>query len=490
MRSSNWTYKTAGQLAAALAAKEVSAVELAREAIDRIEACEPKINAVCVRDFAAAAEAARRADARLAAGERGPLLGVPMTVKESFNLSGTPTTWGFAEHRNFIAAEDALAVQRLKAAGAVILGKTNVPVALADWQSYNDIYGVTNNPFDLSRSPGGSSGGSSAALAAGYGALSIGSDIGGSLRVPAHFCGIFAHKPTYALVPYRGHAFPGVSPLPGSVDLSVIGPMARSADDLEALLDVIAAPDELEEGVGYRLQLPPPRHARLADFRVLALDAHPLTPTEDCVRSAIGELASGLEKAGAAVARASDLLPDLTSGARLYMRLLMATMAARFPAEAHERLRKAAAALDPADTSLRAERLRGAVASFREWSADSDRRKGLRARWRALFKAFDAVVCPVTPTPAFPHDHSPDQEERRHMINGEPNAYLDNLLWPGVATLPGLPATAAPIGRSPEGLPIGAQIIGPWLEDRTPIQLARLIEREFGGFEPPKAFAV
>ena len=489
MRTSDWTYKTAGQLSEALMARKVSAVELAREAIGRIEACEPKINAVCVRDFTAAAEAARRADARLAAGERGPLLGVPMTIKESFNLAGTPTTWGLLEHRNFVAAEDALAVQRLKAAGAVILGKTNVPVALADWQSYNDIYGVTNNPHDLSRSPGGSSGGSSAALAVGYGALSIGSDIGGSLRVPAHFCGIFAHKPTFALAPPRGHSFPGAPPLPGSIDLSVIGPMARSAGDLEVLLEAIVAPDDLEDGVGYRLELPPARHARLADFRVLALDAHPLTATEACVRSAIGELASGLEKAGAAVVRASELLPDMTSGARLYMRLLMATLAARFPAEAQQRLRTAAAALDPSDASLGAERLRGAAASFREWTADNARRIGARARWRALFATFDAVICPVTPTPAFPHDHSPDQEKRRLMINGEPHAYLDSLLWPGVATLPGLPATALPIGRSPEGLPIGAQIIGPWLEDRTPLQLARLIEREFGGFGPPKAFA-
>ena len=228
-----------------------------------------------------------------------------------------------------------------------------MPAALADWQSYNDIYGVTNNPHDLSRSPGGSSGGSSAALAVGYGALSIGSDIGGSLRVPAHFCGIFAHKPTFALAPPRGHSFPGAPPLPGSIDLSVIGPMARSASDLEVLLEAIVAPDDLEDGVGYRLELPPARHTRLADFRVLALDAHPLTATEACVRSTIGELASGLEKAGATVVRASELLPDMTSGARLYMRLLMATLAARFPAEAQERLRSAAAALDPCGREFR-----------------------------------------------------------------------------------------------------------------------------------------
>src|SRR5271156_6062409 len=195
MTPSHWTYASAAEMAVALVAKSVSSVELAEAAIARIEAVDAEINAVCVRDFDRALDAARAADARLADGQRGPLLGVPMTIKESFNLAGTPTTWGFPEAREFLPEEDALAVQRVKAAGAVILGKTNVPHALGDWQSYNEIYGVTKNPYDLGRSPGGSSGGSSAALAVGYGALSLGSDIAGSLRVPAHFCGVLAHKP-------------------------------------------------------------------------------------------------------------------------------------------------------------------------------------------------------------------------------------------------------------------------------------------------------
>jgi amidase len=370
----------------------------------------------------------------------------------------------------------------------VILAKTNVPVNLGDWQSYNTIYGVTNNPYDLGRSPGGSSGGSSAALAAGYGALSMGSDIGGSLRVPAHFCGIFAHKPTYGLAPPRGHLPPGVPALPGGIDLSVIGPMARCADDIDALLGVMAGPDDLEDGVGYRVALPPSRHAGFTEFRVLVLDAHPLTATEACVADAIDRLAAGLERAGVTVARGSDLLPDIVAASRLYSRLLNAAFSARYPEEEHAKLRAAAATLDPGDQSPAADRLRGAAMSYREWAADNGKRMALRERWRALFRAFDAVVCPVTPTPAFPHDHSPDQEERRILINGVSYPYLDNMTWAGVATLPGLPATALPIGMSPEGLPIGAQIIGPWLEDRTPIHLARLIEREFGGFRPPPAF--
>src|SRR5271163_3115964 len=214
MTPSHWTYASAAEMAVALVAKSVSSVELAEAAIARIEAVDAEINAVCVRDFDRALDAARAADARLADGQRGPLLGVPMTIKESFNLAGTPTTWGYVDAKDFNPDEDALAVQRIKVAGAVILGKTNVPVSLGDWQSYNDVYGVTRNPYDLGRSPGGSSGGSSAALAAGYGALSLGSDIGGSLRVQAFHCGVYAHKPTFALVPMRGHTPPPFPPAP------------------------------------------------------------------------------------------------------------------------------------------------------------------------------------------------------------------------------------------------------------------------------------
>src|SRR5690349_1179914 len=221
---------------------------------------------------------ARAQDRAIAKRKAGPLAGIPITVKESYNVAGLATTGGFTAQKNFIAAEDALAVARVKAAGAVVLGKTNVPVGLADWQSYNDIYGVTGNPFDPARTPGGSSGGSSAALAAGYGPLSLGSDIGGSLRSPAHFCGVYAHKPTYALVPSRGHTPPPFPPLPFDRDLAVIGPMARSAGDLSDLLDVIAGPDELEAGRGYRLALPAARHAGIKGYRVLVLDTHPMMP--------------------------------------------------------------------------------------------------------------------------------------------------------------------------------------------------------------------
>ena len=274
--------------------------------------------------------------------------------------------------------------------------------------------------------------------------------------------------------------------MPGSVDLSVIGPMARCADDLEPLLHSIAGPDPLDDGVAYRLALPSPRHDDIAGFRALVIDRHPLVDTEACVSEALETLAEGLSGAGAKVSRQSEALPDLSLVSRVYNRLLLATFASRWPEEAHAKLRAGAAALSPDDDSPRAERLRGAALSFRDWFAENAKRNGVRARWRALFGEFDAVICPVTPTPAFPHDHSPDQEARILKINGKDTPYMSNVIWAGLATLPGLPATALPIGVSPEGLPIGAQIIGPWLEDRTPIHLARLIEREFGGFRAPK----
>lgn len=489
MADTGWTYRSARELARALAAKKVSALELAQEAIARIERHDDAINAICVRDFERALEAARASDAARAKGAAGPLAGIPMTVKESYNVAGLPTTWGFVQQKDFVPKEDALAVARAKAAGAVVLGKTNVPVGLADWQSYNELYGTTNNPFDLGRTPGGSSGGSSAALAAGYGALSLGSDIGGSLRSPAHYCGVYAHKPTWALVPARGHTPPPLPPLPYARDLAVVGPMSRSAGDLADLLEVIAEPDPLEAGRGYRLALPAARHASIGDFRILVLDTHPLLPAAASVRAAIDGLAGRLAKSGAKVARESALLPDLGDSTRLYMRLLFSVITAGFPPEAYEAMKAAAAKLDPKDSSLPAERLRGGVMSQRDWLMSDARRAGLRAQWRALFQEFDAVICPVMPTPAYPHDHSPDQEKRRIAVDGKEYCYVDQLVWPGVATCPGLPATSIPLGLSPEGLPVGAQIVGPWLEDRTPLKLAELIEQAWGGFRAPPLFA-
>jgi amidase len=488
LAASQWSFATAVETAKALATKEVSAVELAQHAIERIERHDGKINAICVRDFDRALEAARDADERLVRGERKPLLGLPLTVKESYNVAGLPTTWGYPAQKDFIATEDALSISRVREAGGVILGKTNVPLGLGDWQSYNDIYGTTNNPFDLGRTPGGSSGGSSAALAAGYGPLSLGSDIGGSLRAPAFHCGVYAHKPTYGLVAPRGHTPPPLPPILIDRDLAVIGPMARSAADLTLLLDVIAGPDPLEAGKAYRLELPAPRHTNLKDFRVLVIATDPVMPTDRAVRGAIETLADNLDKAGVNVTRESPLLPDFATSTRLYMRMLLSFLGGTFPQEIYDRAKEAVAKLPPSANSLAVERLRGLVLSHRDWVIADGMRARLRAQWRELFKSFDAVICPIMPTPAFPHDHSPDQELRRFKIDGIDHVYTDQLAWPGVATLPGLPSTAIPLGLA-DGLPVGVQIVGPSLEDRTPLKLAELIERAFGGFVPPPMFA-
>ena len=410
-----------------------------------------------------------------------------MAVKESFDVAGLPTTWGLPAFKDWKPAEDALAVARVKAAGAVILGKTNVPLLLGDWQSYNDIYGTTNNPWDLSRSPGGSSGGSSAALAAGFGPLSLGSDIGGSLRVPAHFCGVYAHKPTVNVVPPRGHRVAGA--VQREADLAVVGPMARSAADLALALDVIAGPDELRAGIAYRLTLPPPRHAELKAYRVLVIDNHPLLPTASSVRGALQSLGQRLAKAGVKIGYENPLLPDLAESARLYMRLLMAALSERWPLEQYNEMRVAAETVKPDDNSLAAERIRGAVLSYRDWAQADAARIKLQRQWSALFREWDVVLCPPMPTPAFPHDHSTPVSARRIEIDGKPHSYFDQLVWAEPATTPGLPATAAPIGLSEAGLPIGVQIIGPYLEDRTTIGFAELMEREFGGFIPPPGYA-
>jgi amidase len=483
----SWDYRTTQELVAALQARKISAIELTDHVIARIEALDPNINAVVVRDFDRGRAAAKTADAALSRGEQRPLLGIPMVIKESFDVVGLPTTWGIPAFRDYMPKNDALAVTRVKAAGAVILGKTNVPLMNADWQSYNDIYGTTNNPWDLGSSPGGSSGGSSAALAAGFGPLSLGSDIGGSLRCPAHYCGVYAHKPTLNLVPMRGHAIEGATPYVD--DLGVIGPMARSAADLALTLEVTAGPDEAHAGIAYRLALPAPRHEELRAYRVLVIDDHPLLPTTASVRAALNRLAQRLVKSGVEVAHASPLVPDLAVSARLFTRLLVAPLAEKWPPELYKQAQAAAAKLKPDDNSLAAESSRGAVMSYRDWAQATAARIKLQQQWHELFREWDVVLCPPMPTPAFPHDHSTPISRRKIEIDGMEYSYFDQLVWPGVATVPGLPATAAPIEISENGLPIGVQIVGPYLEDRTPIFFAELIEREFGGFVPPPACA-
>jgi amidase len=479
----DFSYRFAADLLKDLANRRVSSRELVDAAIARIEALDPKINAVVVRDFDRARQAADAADAALAKGERHPLLGLPMTVKEQFYITGLPTTWGDPKSKDNRASIDALVVERLKAAGAVILGKTNLPIHARDWQSYNDVYGTTNNPWDLGRTPGGSSGGSAAALAAGYVPLELGSDIGGSLRCPAHFCGVFSHKPTLDLIPQRSTA-PQVPIIPVRGDLAVYGPMARSAADLALELSVVAGPDEVTEGVGYKLALPPPRHDKLGDYRVLLVDKHPLGPTASSITGALNHLADRLAAKGCTVLRESAKLPDLAVTGRIYRQLLSAYFSVDIPPETRERAEAMAKTMAPDDPSYLAAAVRGITMSHQDWIRASRTRTGLRARWLMLFQDVDVVLCPPMPTVAFARDHSP-QFSRKLDIDGATVPYNDQTIWAGPATLNGLPATTMPIDRTAEGLPIGVQIVGNFLEDRTTIAFAGMVEREFGGFTPP-----
>lgn len=451
------SHASAGELVEALVRRDVSALELFDAAVERIEDRDGAINAVVVHDFDRAREAALAADVALARGERRPLLGLPMTVKESHNVAGLPTTWGFEEAKSFKANVDSVGVQRLKTAGAVILGKTNIPVSLSDWQSVNPVYGRTSNPWDLTRTPGGSSGGAAAALASGMIPLEFGSDIGGSIRVPAAFCGVYGHKPSYNLVPQRGHAPPGFDG--GDTPIAVLGPLATTAEDLQLALDVLAGPVG-DEATGYLLDLPVPRHAELADYRILILDSHPLAALDREVKHALTELANHLDRQGAKVTRRSDLLPDLARSHEIYMGILGATMSRGGPP-------------------------RPDIISAHAWMDLLDAQTFVRRQWAELFKTFDVVLAPVFGTSAFPHVEEADPAKRTLTINGKPTSYFDQLAWAGMATLGHLPATAAPIGRGASGLPIGVQIIGPYLEDRTTIDFARLLEREFG--RPPRA---
>ncbi len=481
-------YLTVKELVALLRQRKITSEALVEHAISRIEAMDGKTNVIVVRDFEKAREAARLADRALDEGVELPLLGIPMTVKESFNVEGLETTWGIEQAKGNIAAQDAVMVQRLKDAGAIILGKTNVSYLLIDWQAANPVYGVANNPWDLTRTPGGSSGGSAAALAAGYTPLELGSDIGGSLRMPASFCGVYSLKPTYNLLPSRGHTHPveKVLSIGARVDFSVAGPLARSADDLDIALDVLAGPDDVK-AKAYKLELPEARHDDLKDYRVLMLDEHPLAPTSDDIRKKVQGLAEKLKNAGCQVSTASALLPDLSLVGRTYLKMLMSFFSANLPDEVYARELERAKNPNEADDSIEGSMLQGTTLSHRNWVRTDRIRTGIIDQFHSFFEEFDVILCPVSPTVAFPHDHS-RVTERKLTVNGNEIPYLHQSMWISIATLTGFPATTIPIGVDEDGLPIGAQIIGPYLEDRTTIRFASLIEAEFGGFTHPAGY--
>jgi amidase len=477
-------FSTASELARLIQRKQVSSLELTQHYIERIERFDSTLNAVVVRDFERALEAAKAADQFLARGRTaGALHGVPMTIKESFDVGGLPTTWGVPARRNNIAQKDAAVVERLKAAGALFLGKTNVPLNLADWQTYNDIYGTTNNPWDRERSPGGSSGGAAAALAAGLTGLEFGSDIGGSIRNPSHFSGVYGHKPTYGIVPTSGHSPFGVV---SAQDLNVVGPMARSAEDLSLALDVVAGPDRFESS-GWKLALPPPKVRALRGLRVA------LWPSEQAVPTA-GEISDRVQQVGEVLARAGAVVsdrarPDIPPREihRTYLSLLPSSGLVNLPDDYYSTTQRWAAALDRNDESPLAWVTRARVLDHRTWSDYNEARTNFRLRWREFFENWDVLICPIFATTAFKHDQRP-KLDRTLAVDAAQTRHYEQYFWFGLATVAYLPSTAFPSGLSATGLPIGLQIIGPEYGDRTTIEVARLIAQELGGFRAPAGF--
>ncbi|MBT3534763.1 MAG: amidase, partial [Rhodospirillaceae bacterium] len=435
-------FESAGALAQKIRDKEISARELTDYYIDRIERLDGPVNAVPVRDFDRARGAADAADQAQAAGQSlGALHGVPMTIKESYNIAGLPTTWGRPELHDNLAAEDSEVVKRFKGAGAHFLGKTNVPINLADFQSYNEVYGTTNNPWDGTRTPGGSSGGSAASLAAGFCGLDSGSDIGGSIRNPAHFCGVYGHKPTWGIVPTQGHALPGSLAPP---DIAVVGPLARSAQDLSLAMDIVAGANPLN-APGWKLDLPRPEKTSLSDYRVAIWPDDEAAPVSTDISGRVQSLGDQLSRLGAKVSDTARPDFDIDTSRQAYAYMLNGIMTARLPDEEFAQLQKHAESLAADDFSNSAVLARAGVQHHKDWLNWNNQREGLRLSWRRFFDDWDILICPQTATTAFPQDQS-DIRKRRITVDNQSQEYFQQLYWAGLTTVSYLPSTVFPTG--------------------------------------------
>ena len=481
-----WAHAGAARLAAALGAGEVSSRELLELYLARIDAADPALNAVVTLDAERAQRLAGEADDAAAHGRTtGPLHGLPITIKDTIETEGIRTTAGAPWLAAHVPDRDATAVARLKAAGAIVFGKTNCPLYGGDAQSHNPVFGTTGNPWATDRSPGGSSGGSAAALAAGQTALELGSDIGGSVRNPAHYCGVYGHKPSFGIIPTRGH----IPPPPGAlspVDLAVVGPLGRAAEDLALALDVLAGPDEADSAA-WRLALPPPRGRALGEYRVAVWSADEACPIDGAVADVLSDAVDALAGAGATID--SRLRPNVTlaEAHRTYQRLLYAATTAGLANRVYSTLAARAADLQPDDDRRSARYLRDGTARHREWLAADEERARYRLRWHEFFRDCDILLCPTVPTTAIGHDHA-NIDARTITVDGEARDYWDQIIWPGMASMAGLPATVAPVGRASDGLPVGIQIMGPYLEDASTIDFARRLAEVVGGYEAPPAF--
>lgn len=484
-------YSTVVDMRQALRARQVSATELLQVHLERIARLDTPLNSLVVKAFERAADEAAESDRRLAAGEARPLEGVPITVKEAINVRGLPTTVGDPACSGFVSAHDARSVQRLRDAGAIVIGKTNVPPEMADWQAANPVYGRTNNPWDLSRTCGGSSGGG-AAVAAGLSAMDLGSDIGGSVRVPAAFCGVYGLRGSETLIPRSGQ-YP-IPPTPnwGAV-LGAQGPLARSAQDIELVARVMSGPDAGED-VAWRLELPPPRCESLAGARIAVLEGPDWAPVDEELLAARDAVIAALGRAGAKVQRAQpEGTGDWRGHMRLYLNLLHYMMSPRW-SDADRRARIATIRSCSGDefTDAQVEGLTCSGAQVFVWHLARER---VRQAWRDFFRDWDALLSPAFHTLAFEHRAydgpalGAAATHWRVRVGTHEVPYQRGLFYPHVSTLAGQPALACPVGTSRAGLPLAVQLVGPYLEDWTLTRIAALLAREIGGFTPPPAFA-
>lgn len=472
-------FGTATQAVAALRRGAISSRELTAHVFARIKKHNPALNCFVTLTEGQAMARAKQADAALARKKPlGTLHGLPIVIKDTFATAGVRTTSGSKSLENYTPQDDAAVVARLRAAGAVIVGKTNAPEFAADWQSYNEVAGTSNNPWDLERTPGGSTGGGAAAVAAGLAFLEIGSDIAGSIRIPAHFCGVYGHKPTWGVVPLRGHIPPPPGVPAATPELPVAGPLTRSAEDLLLELGVVAGPDVVEAiALGHRL--PKARQAKLRDYRIGYVIDDPFCPVDHGVKAVPAVAVDSLRKSGARLAEGWPPGVDPKAQCEVYEWLLAAFLSQTLPEAEFQGMRQAKA------QGARGPWVEGTASLHRDWLRWSGKRMQARAAWEEYFKTHDAFLMPVGLVPAFPHDHEPDMNARRLETTDGARPYGELFKWISFATLTGGPATVAPVGRTKSGLPVGIQILGPYMEDATPIDIAARMADLTGGFVAP-----
>ena len=481
---SDIAFSSAKRLAKLIQQRKVGCLEILDHYLERVDRFNPDLNAVIGTKVQKAREQARSADQALSRNERwGPLHGVPMTVKDSFDVKGLPTTWGVPAQKDNIATSDALSVKRLQNAGAIIFGKTNIPMWLADCQSFNSIYGRTRNPWNPNRTPGGSSGGSAAALAAGLTGIEMGSDIAGSIRNPAALCGVYGHKPTQGICATLGHTLDqNLAP----IDMLVIGPLARSAADLALGLSAILGLDEIDSA-GLRITLPVSRKKRLDEFKISILVEDETIPLAREVRDLQKQLADFLKNSGAKVDIGVRPDFDVAEAHRVFDILLRATTSGRQTDGEFEKNVAERNTLDQSDDSKWARMLRGVTLSHRDWSTLNEARHRIRWKWHEFFQQYDLLLMPSAFSAAFEHSETPPYE-RLVPVDSTMQPFMNQTSIVGPANCSYLPTTVAPIGFTEEKLPLGVQIVGPQYGDRSCIHFAGLLEKYYQAFVPPEGY--